>query len=96
MRPRESIGAPALLAGREHDLHLLWQALEQVADDGLRVVLTAGELGIGKTRLLHVLATRAAGRGIIVLRGGAVAAEGHAALPALPGSIRPLHRADRS
>jgi DNA-binding CsgD family transcriptional regulator len=76
MEAHESTGVPVPLAGREQELQLLWRALEQVAADGLRVVLVAGEPGIGKTRLLHALAAGATARGMPILRGGAVAAEG--------------------
>jgi DNA-binding NarL/FixJ family response regulator len=57
--------------GRESELELLETALDAVAREGSVCVAIEGEPGIGKTRLLAELSTRAEGRGWLVLTGTA-------------------------
>jgi DNA-binding CsgD family transcriptional regulator/tetratricopeptide (TPR) repeat protein len=57
-------------------MSLLWESYEAAAHGRFSVTMLAGEAGIGKTRLLHELARRAASAGAVVLRGGAFDAEG--------------------
>lgn len=59
---------PAALVGREAELRLLGDALEEVAQGGLRVVAIAGPPGLGKTRLAQALADRADALGWRALR----------------------------
>ena len=66
---------PALI-GRERELAALARHAEAAAAGHTRVVLVVGEPGIGKTRLLDVVARDAARSGALVLRGGASDAEG--------------------
>lgn len=65
-----------LLVGRQREFASLWRQFEAAAEGRAGVVLAAGEPGIGKTRLLEVLAARATRAGATVLRGGASEAEG--------------------
>lgn len=65
-----------LLAGRQQELARLWQHFEEANAGRLQVVLVMGEPGIGKTRLLNELASRAQQHGATILRGGASEAEG--------------------
>jgi class 3 adenylate cyclase/tetratricopeptide (TPR) repeat protein len=62
-----SVG-PAGLVGREAELELLGQALQEAAQGALRVVAIAGAPGLGKTRLAQGLAERADALGWRVLR----------------------------
>ncbi|HET7034437.1 MAG TPA: AAA family ATPase [Thermomicrobiaceae bacterium] len=64
------------LIGRQRELSVLWDQYQRAATGQLRVVLLAGEPGIGKTTLLDALAARASADGAAVLRGGAFEAEG--------------------
>jgi predicted ATPase/DNA-binding XRE family transcriptional regulator len=64
--PPFASGGP-LLVGRVCELNLLERHLR---GEGPPVLLLAGEPGIGKSRLLHEAATRAASRGWNVLHGG--------------------------
>ncbi|MBA2682529.1 MAG: AAA family ATPase [Ktedonobacteraceae bacterium] len=64
------------LSGRQQELALLWNQFEESAAGQLRVVLVAGEPGIGKTRLLDEMAGRVEQSGALILRGGASQAEG--------------------
>jgi predicted ATPase len=59
----------APLFGRERELTLLRTGLELGLSGGARVLLLAGEPGIGKTRLAEELATEAAAHGALVLWG---------------------------
>jgi DNA-binding CsgD family transcriptional regulator/tetratricopeptide (TPR) repeat protein len=65
-----------LLVGRQRELEMLTSQFDAAAGGRTRVALVAGEPGIGKTRLLLAVAARAAGKGALVLRGGASDAEG--------------------
>lgn len=53
--------------GRAHELSLLVRSLPQEPHLGGRIVVLAGEAGMGKTRLLSELAEIASGRGVKVL-----------------------------
>jgi predicted ATPase len=64
--PSSTTGGPPLV-GRVCELELLERHLQ---GEGSPMLLLAGEPGIGKSRLLHEAATRAAGRGWSVLHGG--------------------------
>ncbi|MFN8540085.1 MAG: AAA family ATPase [Thermomicrobiales bacterium] len=66
---------PALI-GREAELTRLWEGFAVARGGQTTVVALAGEPGIGKSRLLAALAERATGQGALILRGGAVEAEG--------------------
>ncbi|HWE63624.1 MAG TPA: AAA family ATPase, partial [Chloroflexota bacterium] len=65
--PRQGGRPLSPFVGRRHELALLDGHL---AGQGPPVLLLAGEPGIGKTRLLHVAAPQAIGRGLAVLEGG--------------------------
>lgn len=64
------------LAGRQKELHRLWDLFEATLTGGTHIVLVSGEPGIGKTRLLREVAVRAEQSGALVLRGDASEAEG--------------------
>src|SRR5690349_18771387 len=66
----------ASFAGRQQELAMLAGQFEEASASRLRVVLIAGEPGIGKTRLLQEFASLAEKRGALVLRGGASETEG--------------------
>ena len=69
-------GSPALV-GRDLELAVLREGLEQARAGHLRVVLLSGEPGIGKSRLLDEFPSyELAGAGLVVLRGGATRGEG--------------------
>lgn len=76
MVTRLPAGAEPPLVGRQGELDALWHQFTLAARGGTRVVLIAGEPGIGKTRLLDAIGGRAAGAGGRPLRGGASEAEG--------------------
>ena len=62
--------APAdMFVGRKHELEILRGAFEQAAAGHGRIVMLAGEAGIGKTRTAQELAVQAAGEGAVVLWG---------------------------
>lgn len=74
--PGSSVPLPALVTdvgpifvGRDNQFAQLRQAWDETASDGLRVVLLAGEPGVGKTRLAAELAARVHGEGATVLAG---------------------------
>ena len=60
------------LVGRETELELLDGVLEDAAESSSRFVVITGEAGIGKTRLLSELASRAVAREYLALEGRAV------------------------
>ena len=64
------------LIGRQRELSLLWQRYEASVAGQMTITLVSGEPGIGKTRLLNEVATRAAAAQACVLRGSATEAEG--------------------
>ncbi len=68
--PEPLIAAPdSRFVGREVELERLGTLLKQASVDGLRVVFTAGEPGIGKTRLSSEFARIAYEEGAVVLYG---------------------------
>jgi DNA-binding SARP family transcriptional activator/DNA-binding GntR family transcriptional regulator len=80
------------LVGRTEELRALESALDEAAGCRGGSVLVAGPAGIGKTRLLAELVTRAHERGATVLTGRCIQLIG-AGLPYLPlvEALRPLH-----
>ncbi|MGH2446791.1 MAG: helix-turn-helix transcriptional regulator [Candidatus Limnocylindria bacterium] len=79
--------------GRTSELERLCRALEQASDQRTATWLVAGEAGIGKTRLVGELATRARDVGAQVLVGHCLQL-GDTGLPYAPfvGALRPLLR----
>src|SRR5262245_1176428 len=73
-RPTPGAGTP--FVGRARELDLLRDALSAALDGRGRLVLLAGEAGIGKTRLAEQLAHDAESRGARVLIGRCYAGEG--------------------
>src|SRR5206468_12961060 len=69
-------GSSTTLVGRDRELSLLYDQLTAASRGQTRVVLLAGEPGIGKTRLLRHVQDEAARRGMPLLSGGASEAEG--------------------
>src|SRR3954451_269282 len=59
------------LVGRDRELGLLESTLDPLSGGEAACLTVEGEPGIGKTRLLHELRTRAEGRGHLVLSGAA-------------------------
>ena len=59
------------LVGRDHELELLGQFLEETREGSPRFVFITGEPGIGKTRLLAELLRQSDERGCLALRGSA-------------------------
>jgi DNA-binding SARP family transcriptional activator len=116
LREREAVAAhkvPAAwthdtpLVGRDADLAMLETALGAALDGGGRAALVLGEAGIGKSRLVAELASRAASRGARVLAGHCHETEQTVpfrswiealrsgidlADPALAGALPPSHR----
>jgi DNA-binding SARP family transcriptional activator len=79
---RTGLGSAAPCLGRDREIALLLAHLDEAAAGRGRVVLLAGEAGIGKTRLLGELDALAEARGARVLSGRCV--EGAGALPFQP------------
>jgi hypothetical protein len=69
---RESLLQAAPLIGREREIDTLHGALLATRDGHGSTWLVAGESGVGKSRLLNELRTRALVDGVVVLRGQAV------------------------
>ncbi|HZU14737.1 MAG TPA: AAA family ATPase [Chloroflexota bacterium] len=65
-----------VMVGRTHESGTILRQLESASLGTTRVVLLAGEPGIGKSRLLDWLASRVSGDKATVLRGAAFQAEG--------------------
>jgi predicted ATPase len=65
------VASPAFI-GRAVELGRLDEVLERAEQGRPRVVLVAGDAGVGKTRLVLALADRARRRGMRVLMGGCV------------------------
>ena len=64
------------MAGRTHETAALLRQLDLASEGATRVIMLAGEPGIGKTRLLEWLESRATRSGAAVLQGGGFQAEG--------------------
>ncbi|MDL1900363.1 serine/threonine-protein kinase PknK [Anaerolineae bacterium CFX9] len=69
---RESFLQAATFVGRERELYLLSEVLSRALDGEGSAWLVAGESGVGKSRLLDEMRTRALVQGALVLRGQAV------------------------
>jgi tetratricopeptide (TPR) repeat protein len=69
---RESFLQAAELVGRETELALLRQNLDKSSDSQGSTWIIGGESGVGKTRLVDEIRTRALVNGVLVLRGQAV------------------------
>jgi class 3 adenylate cyclase/DNA-binding CsgD family transcriptional regulator len=68
--PETSMAAPAdMFVGRQHELEVLRSAFEQACAGHGRIVMLAGEPGIGKTRTAQELANHAAQREAMVVWG---------------------------
>ncbi|MDL5199433.1 helix-turn-helix transcriptional regulator [Streptomyces sp. ALI-76-A] len=78
-----TISNTAPLIGREDELAHLTGVLERARSGEARAVLIAGDAGVGKTRMLHEVAGRAARSGTTVLTGHCVDL-GDVGLPYLP------------
>lgn len=76
MMTRPAFSQKPELVGRQRELSLLWQRFEEAVDGHMNVALVSGEPGIGKTRLLDEIASRAEAAQACVLRGTATEAEG--------------------
>lgn len=72
----EHVESVSQFVGRQPELKLIWNQYKAAKSGRVRVVLLAGELGIGKTRLLDEIATRAAQDGAVLLHGEASQSEG--------------------
>jgi DNA-binding CsgD family transcriptional regulator/tetratricopeptide (TPR) repeat protein/nucleoside-triphosphatase THEP1 len=90
--PPESVSG-STFAGREVELDLLLAALGDLDRSGARTVLIGGEAGIGKTRLVEELRSRARADGTLVATGVCTPTEG-GGLPYGPvvGVLRDLSR----
>lgn len=69
-------GIESPLIGRQRELDALWGQFLLASGGTTRMVLLAGEPGVGKTRLLDAIGARAEQAGAVLLRGGASDAEG--------------------
>jgi ATP/maltotriose-dependent transcriptional regulator MalT len=67
----QSSAGTSRIVGRDEELGHLEAALDMLDEGGPACVAIEGEPGIGKTRLLHELRTRAESRGHVVLSGAA-------------------------
>ncbi len=72
----EKIGAVAAMVGRSRELALLCRAADESMEDSGRVVLIAGEPGIGKTRLAEAVAEYSREKGVRVYVGRCLESEG--------------------
>ena len=83
----------AMFAGRDAELDLLWAAFTALETTGARTVLIGGEAGIGKTRLVEVLGSRARVAGALVATGVCTPAGGSGlAFAPVVGVLRDLAR----
>lgn len=70
---RESFLQAAQFIGREQELQILTNALDEARDEGRGSAwLVGGESGVGKSRLMDEIRTRALVRGVLTLRGQGV------------------------
>ncbi|MFI5776786.1 BTAD domain-containing putative transcriptional regulator [Nocardia sp. NPDC051570] len=75
-RPRSSPPNPEAFAGRDEELHRLERAATVALHGCGRTIVVAGEPGIGKTRLLSELDRSLGDRGVDVVWGSCVQADG--------------------
>jgi DNA-binding CsgD family transcriptional regulator/tetratricopeptide (TPR) repeat protein len=76
------VNTTSQIVGRERELQILHAQYNQAMQDGVRVVVLAGEPGIGKTVLLQALSSSAVSTERIILRGSTWDAVGR--IPYLP------------
>jgi tetratricopeptide (TPR) repeat protein/tRNA A-37 threonylcarbamoyl transferase component Bud32 len=69
---RESFLQAARFVGREQELSILSQALQEAQNGQGSTWLVGGESGVGKSRLLEELRTQALVQGALAVRGGAI------------------------
>ena len=81
--------ATSSLVGRESELHVMDQLLDDVHDRGGVLAVTGGP-GVGKSALLLETAARAADRGILVLQATGVQSEGLLPFAGLHQLLRPI------
>ena len=81
--------ATSSLVGRESELHVIDQLLDDVHDRGGVLAVTGGP-GVGKSALLLETAARAADRGILVLQATGVQSEGLLPFAGLHQLLRPI------
>jgi predicted ATPase len=65
----QSVVCPVLI-GRASNLDAIDRLIDHAANGAGRVALIAGEAGIGKSRLVDEIKSRAASRGMLLLQGG--------------------------
>lgn len=87
-QPRTTTG-DAGIVGRDTELHMVHQLMENVADQGGCLVVN-GEPGIGKTALLQRAADAARQRGMTTLAARGTQSESHLPYGALHQLLRPL------
>lgn len=86
------------LIGRQAQVRLLDEALDRVASGQFTVVEVCGEPGVGKTRMLSELATRAQRAGLLVCAGAGTEFEHSLPYGTYAEALRPvleLHRRGR-
>jgi DNA-binding CsgD family transcriptional regulator/predicted ATPase len=88
--PRVMTSSSTPLVGRAAELELMADALSTMDNSGLAIVVVAGDLGIGKTRLLDELARRALAADLSVLRAQATEIAQHVQFSILTDAMRPL------
>lgn len=79
LRPQlaqDSHSFPGVFAGRRYEMESLRTALETALAGSGRVMLLAGEAGIGKSRIAAELATHASQRGAVTLKGNCYQGDG--------------------
>ena len=90
-------GAELPLVGRRDDLDALRRHLVAAEDGRGHCLLLTGDAGIGKSRLLSMLAQEAATRGVLVASGSAFAAESGVAFGAVADALsQPLRALEPS
>src|SRR2546425_4220841 len=72
----ERVESVSQFVGRQPEMKVIWNQYKAAKSGRVRVVLLAGESGIGKTRLLNEIARRAAQDGAAILHGEASDSEG--------------------
>jgi class 3 adenylate cyclase/tetratricopeptide (TPR) repeat protein len=90
----ESGGGLTDYVGRERDLDVLLSAFEQAAAGHGQVAFVVGEAGIGKSRLLHELRSRLAGRPHLWLEGRCASYAQSTPFYAVADAMRRIHGID--